>query len=166
MERLSPRVQAAPLACEDNVANAPEVPTCQLDLSEEEEGSEEEDDGWFSVNGVAGRADDPVEAVKGAFQRLNSLLSAKSWSLDQLVKVYMYIDSMAEYKAMNAAYVTHFGLNPPVRVCVGVARLPKGRLFTCRKLLFLPSFSRQLFTGAQVLLAAKGALEGRTEVTT
>jgi len=143
MERLSPRVQAAPLACEDNVANAPEVPTCQLDLSEEEEGTEEEDGGWFSVNGVAGRADDPVEAVKGAFQRLNSLLSAKSWSLDQLVKVYMYIDSMAEYKAMNAAYVTHFGLNPPVRVCVGVARLPKG---------------------AQVLLAAKGALEGRTEV--
>ena len=127
MERLSPMVHAAPLACEVNVANAPEVPTCQLDLSGEEEESKEEDGGWFSVDGVAGRADDPGEAVRIAFQRLNKLLSANSWSLDQLVKVYMYIDSMADYKAMNAAYVTHFGLNPPVRVCVGVARLPEGR---------------------------------------
>ena len=127
MERLGPMVHATPPACEGNVANAPKVITCQLDLSEEEEGSKEEDDGWFSVNGVAGKADDPGEAVKTAFQRMSKLLSANSWSLDQLVKVYMYIDSMADYQAMNAAYVTHFGLNPPVRVCVGVARLPKGR---------------------------------------
>ena len=127
IERLSPMIHAAPLACENNVANAPEVPTCQLDLSEEEEGSTEEEGGWFSVKGVAGRANDPGEDVKNAFQRLSKLLSANSWSLDHLVKVYMYIDNMADYQAMNAAYVTHFGLNPPVRVCVGVARLPEGR---------------------------------------
>ena len=126
MERLSPRMHAAPLACEENVENAPEVPICQLDLSEEEEKSVEESNGWFSVNGVAGMADDPVEAVKDAFKKLSKLLSTNGWSLDQLVKVYMYIDSMADYQAMNSAYVTHFGLNPPVRVCVGVARLPKG----------------------------------------
>ena len=127
MERLSPMVHAAPLACEVNIANASEVPICQLDLSEEEERSTEEGDGWFSVKGVSGRSDDPGEAVKSAFQRLNKLLSVNSWSLDHLVKVYMYIDSMADYQAMNVAYVTHFGLNPPVRVCVGVARLPEGR---------------------------------------
>ena len=135
MERLSPMIHAAPLACELDVANAPEVPISQLDLSKEKEGGNEEDGGWFSVKGVAGKADDPGEAVKDAFQRLRKLLDANSWSLDQLVKVYMYIDSMADYKAMNAAYVTHFGLNPPVRVCVGVAKLPKGRytkyIFTC-----------------------------------
>ena len=127
MERLSPMIHAAPLACELDVANAPEVPISQLDLSKEKEGGNEEDGGWFSVNGVAGKADDPGEAVKDAFQRLRKLLDANSWSLDQLVKVYMYIDSMADYQAMNAAYVTHFGLNPPVRVCVGVDRLPEGR---------------------------------------
>ena len=80
------------------------------------------------MKGVGGKAKDPGDAVKEAFQRLNKLLSEKSLSLAQLVKVYMYIDNMTDYKSMNAAYVTHFGVNPPVRVCVGVTRLPKGKM--------------------------------------
>ena len=128
MERLNPLVHAAPHASEENVANAPEVTLTQLDLSDEVEVLEEQDGGWFYVKGVGGNAKDPGDAVKEAFQRLNKLLSEKSLSLAQLVKVYMYIDSMADYKSMNASYVTHFGVNPPVRVCVGVTRLPKGKM--------------------------------------
>ena len=33
----------------------------------------------------------------------------------------MYVDSMESYAVMNKKYCSYFGINPPVRVCVGVS---------------------------------------------
>lgn len=142
ISRLHPSTYAAtptPLPEPD----AGEVEVEELDLrSEVEAGWRDEGEGWFTVKGCCGRGE-AGEAVVEAFTRLQEVLGEQGATLDMLVKVLMYVDTMANYLAMNKAYVTHFGLNPPVRVCVGSGVLPPG---------------------ARVVLGALGHLGGRGAV--
>jgi diphthine-ammonia ligase len=125
MQRLGPGAQAAPLSSLPALTDAPSVPVVELEVPGEPKWREEAD-GWFAAWGLAGEAADAGEAVREAFRGLEAVLGMEGANLDMITKVYMYVDSMASYQAMNTAYVAHFGLNPPVRVCVGVARLPGG----------------------------------------
>lgn len=45
-------------------------------------------------------------------------------SLDDVVKVTVYLADMDDYDAVNEAYAAHFGETPPARVCIEAARLP------------------------------------------
>jgi len=105
-----------------NLENLPDVSLESLDLRESKEGLEELEDGWFQVTSF-GRHEDNVECVKEAFDSLLNFLSSQERSLKNILKVKMYVDSMASYAEMNSQYVTYFGLNPPVRVCVAPERL-------------------------------------------
>ena len=113
--------------------NLPDVALESLDLSEAREGYEELEDGWFNVTSF-GKHEDNRECVREAFQTLLSVLAGEGSSLEKIVKVSMYVDSMENYAEMNSQYVTYFGLNPPVRVCVAPERLGEGRrlVLVCR----------------------------------
>ena len=45
-------------------------------------------------------------------------------SLDDVVKVTVYLTDLDDYEAVNEAYGAKFGGDPPARVCVEVSRLP------------------------------------------
>lgn len=38
----------------------------------------------------------------------------------QIVKVYLLVTDLAEFKPLNAEYVKYFGIKPPVRVCIAI----------------------------------------------
>ena len=113
--------------------NLPDVALESLDLSEAKEGYEALEDGWFNVTSF-GNHEDNRECVKEAFETLLSVLAREESSLEKILKVLMYVDSMENYAEMNSQYITYFGLNPPVRVCVAPERLGEGRrlILVCR----------------------------------
>lgn len=49
------------------------------------------------------------------------LISAGS-SMDKVLKVTVYLNDIADYKAMNDTYKGRFGKNPPVRSTIAVAK--------------------------------------------
>ena len=128
LRALHPDTQAGPEVSIENLAEAPKVEMSRLEVLEDQAVCRDEGEGWFLATGAVGRGGQEGEAVEEAFRCLKEVLREAGAELDMVVKVYMYVDSMDSYAAMNAAYVTHFGTNPPVRVCVGVgaAHLPPG----------------------------------------
>merc|ERR1719445_70263 len=101
MEALSPRSYASPYCDLENVENLPDVPLESLDLSETREGYEALEDGWFNVTSF-GKHEDNRECVKEAFESLLSFLAREGSSLENIVKVLMYVDSMENYAEMNS----------------------------------------------------------------
>ena len=100
------------------VSNTPSVE--KLDLRNYSEGFQQ-DDNWFRVCSFGRNSDDTL-CVTEAFQSLMETLEKSNASLKQVLKIMMYVDSMESYAVMNKKYCSYFGLNPPVRVCVGVSR--------------------------------------------
>ena len=101
------------------------IPIEDLNLCYMEEKFTAEDADWFTTV-TLGRCKDDEGCVTEAFESLKKMLSEQNASLKDIVKIGMYVDSMESYAAMNREYVRHWGLNPPVRVCVAVdsSRLP------------------------------------------
>lgn len=55
-----------------------------------------------------------------------ALLEQHGSSLDQVVKTTVFLTDMADYAAMNEAYMAAFGDHRPARSAVAVAALPIG----------------------------------------
>ncbi len=60
------------------------------------------------------------------FDNLFAVLADGGLSSDDVVKVNVYLTDMADFSAMNEAYVTRFNAPPPARTTVAVAGLPMG----------------------------------------
>lgn len=60
------------------------------------------------------------------FTNLESVLAAAGRSLDNVVKVNVYLVDMADFAAMNEVYATMFTAPYPARSTVAVAGLPLG----------------------------------------
>lgn len=56
---------------------------------------------------------------------LKAIVEAAGSSLDNAVKVSVFLKDMGEFAAMNAVYATYFPQDPPARATVEVARLPR-----------------------------------------
>ncbi|MFZ2055884.1 MAG: RidA family protein [Acidimicrobiales bacterium] len=78
-------------------------------------------DGSLVDGGVAAQV---AQAVKN----LASLLKSEGSGLEDVVKTTVFLTDMAEFAAMNDAYVAAFGGNRPARSAVAVAGLPLGAL--------------------------------------
>ncbi len=61
-----------------------------------------------------------------AFDNLEAVLRDAGLSLDHVIKVNVYLTSMAHFQAMNAAYESRFQAPYPARTTVSVAGLPLG----------------------------------------
>ena len=72
--------------------------------------------------------DTPAEQARRCLQNLDVIAKAGGSSLAQAVKVTIYLLDMAAFAEVNEAYAEFFPTDPPARVTVAVAGLPKGSL--------------------------------------
>jgi len=66
-----------------------------------------------------------------SYQVLNNLmtvLEAAGASAETVVKTTCFVADMNDFVAFNEVYAEFFGENPPARLCVQAARLPKDAL--------------------------------------
>jgi 2-iminobutanoate/2-iminopropanoate deaminase len=68
----------------------------------------------------------PVEQARRCLENLGAVCSAAGTSLDRAVRVTVYMADLAAFAEVNEVYATFFPTDPPARVTVGVAQLPKG----------------------------------------
>jgi 2-iminobutanoate/2-iminopropanoate deaminase len=68
---------------------------------------------------------DVMAQARQVLDNLRAVLEACGASLDDVLKVTVYLKSMDDFAAMNKVYAEYFTGDPPARVAVGVVRLPK-----------------------------------------
>lgn len=66
-----------------------------------------------------------VEQTVRVFENLKAVLEACGSSLEQVVKVNVYMKDLTEFGQMNEVYGRYFTANAPARATVEVARLPR-----------------------------------------
>jgi len=66
------------------------------------------------------------DQTRRAFQNLRAVLEAGGCSMQDVVKVNVYLTDMADFTEMNAAYEAQFSAPYPARTTVAVAGLPMG----------------------------------------
>ncbi|HPT20814.1 MAG TPA: RidA family protein [Bacteroidales bacterium] len=62
------------------------------------------------------------EHTKIVLKGMEDKLKEAGSSMEKVLKVNVYLNDIADYKAMNETYKGHFGANPPVRTTVAVAK--------------------------------------------
>jgi 2-iminobutanoate/2-iminopropanoate deaminase len=60
------------------------------------------------------------------FANLSAVLEAAGKTLEDVVRVGVYLTDMGSFSAMNEVYGRHFQAPYPARTCIGVAALPLG----------------------------------------
>jgi 2-iminobutanoate/2-iminopropanoate deaminase len=71
---------------------------------------------------------DPVEQTRRCLENLELICRAAGTSLAAAVRMTVYTTVLDEFAAINDAYAERFAADPPARVTIGVAALPKGAL--------------------------------------
>jgi 2-iminobutanoate/2-iminopropanoate deaminase len=91
--------------------------------------------GFVFVSGQVGlRPDGPgvegdiAQQTEQVLSNIGAILEAAGSSLDQLVKTTVFLQSLADFAAMNEVYARFAGSTPPARSTVEVAKLPAGAL--------------------------------------
>ncbi len=70
-----------------------------------------------------------IEAqVNRVFQNLRAVASAAGGSLNDVVKINIYLTDLAHFAKVNEVMATYFHQPFPARAAVGVASLPRGAL--------------------------------------
>ena len=89
---------------------------------------------WLICSGQLGLAEGKLvegglpAQVTQAIRNAASLLESEGSGLDDVVKTTVFLTDMADFAAMNDAYVAAFGDNRPARSAFAVAGLPLGAL--------------------------------------
>ena len=66
------------------------------------------------------------EATEQVLHNVEAILTAAGASMNDVIKVTVFMTDLSEFAAMNEVYARFFGSNPPARSAVQVAALPKG----------------------------------------
>jgi 2-iminobutanoate/2-iminopropanoate deaminase len=69
-----------------------------------------------------------AEQTQQAFNNLEAVLTGAGLSMANVIKVNVYLTSMANFAGMNAVYQTRFEAPYPARTTVAVAELPLNAL--------------------------------------
>jgi 2-iminobutanoate/2-iminopropanoate deaminase len=89
---------------------------------------------WRIVSGQIGQVDGTLveggvtEQLTQAIANLADLLQSVGATLAHVVKTTVFVTDMADFAAMNEAYVEAFGRHRPARSTVAVAGLPGGAI--------------------------------------
>ena len=70
--------------------------------------------------------DTPAEQARRCLENLQAVCSAAGAQLADAVKLTVYMTDLGAFAEVNEVYASFFGGEPPARVAVGVAALPKG----------------------------------------
>jgi 2-iminobutanoate/2-iminopropanoate deaminase len=68
----------------------------------------------------------PAEQAGRCLENLAAVCAAAGASLGDAVRTTIYLTDMASFTEVNEVYASFFESDPPARVTVGVAGLPKG----------------------------------------
>lgn len=98
------------------------------------------------VSGTLGATPDALEVVPGGItaqttqtlRSLETVLAACGCGLADVAKVNVYLTDMADFDAMNEAYLAAFGADPPARITIGCAGLALGALVEMDCVAFRP----------------------------
>lgn len=72
-------------------------------------------------------ADEPVDVqAEQVLENLSAVLEAADSSLDDALKVTVFLDDIDDYGSVNEVYGEYFGADPPARSAVEVGNLPLG----------------------------------------
>ena len=66
--------------------------------------------------------------IHRVFQNLRAVASAAGGSLDDVVKLNVYLTDLSHFAKVNEIMATYFHQPYPARAAVGVASLPRGAL--------------------------------------
>ena len=69
---------------------------------------------------------DAAAQTKRCLENLAVVCTAAGTQLSEAVRMTVYTTDMEAFGAINDAYAEHFAGDPPARVAIGVAALPKG----------------------------------------
>jgi 2-iminobutanoate/2-iminopropanoate deaminase len=89
---------------------------------------------WLVCSGQLGLVDGAIvegglaAQVTQAVRNVASLLGSEGSGLEDVVKTTVFLTDMADFGAMNDAYVAAFGDNRPARSAFAVVGLPLGAL--------------------------------------
>ncbi|AFK22363.1 RidA family protein [Pyrococcus sp. ST04] len=68
---------------------------------------------------------DIKEQTRRVLENIKAILEAAGYSLEDVVKVTVYLKNMDDFAAMNEVYSEYFGESKPARAAIEVSRLPK-----------------------------------------
>ncbi len=68
----------------------------------------------------------PAEQARRCLQNLCAVCEAAGTTLARALRVTVYMTDLAAFTEVNEVYAGFFAEEPPARVAVGVAQLPKG----------------------------------------
>ena len=82
--------------------------------------------GQIGIDAKTGQLPEGMEAqLEQVFRNLAGVLEASGSSVDNIVKVTVFLADMNDYNKMNELYKAKFKGDPPARTTVQVARLPR-----------------------------------------
>ena len=87
---------------------------------------------WVFSSGMGGLdpssgqvvSDDVIAQTEQAITNTERILAAAGCSLQDVVKVVLYLTDMQDYPRVNAVYEKRFAPHKPARTCVAVSALP------------------------------------------
>jgi 2-iminobutanoate/2-iminopropanoate deaminase len=68
----------------------------------------------------------PAEQARRCLENLRAVCEAAQTTLEQAVRLTIYMTDLSAFAEVNDLYASYFGTEPPARVTVGVAQLPRG----------------------------------------
>ncbi len=68
----------------------------------------------------------PAEQARRCLENLSAVCDAAGTTLARALRVTVYMTDLAAFTEVNEVYAGFFAEEPPARVAVGVAQLPKG----------------------------------------
>ncbi len=63
--------------------------------------------------------------TRRCMENVKAVLAAAGCTLEDVVKVTIFLTDMKDFGAVNEVYAGYFSNHPPARACVEVSRLPK-----------------------------------------
>ncbi|HEV3046791.1 MAG TPA: Rid family detoxifying hydrolase [Solirubrobacteraceae bacterium] len=67
-----------------------------------------------------------AEQARRCLESLQAVCAAAGTALERAVRITIYMTDLAEFASVNEVYASFFAAEPPARVTVGVAQLPRG----------------------------------------
>jgi 2-iminobutanoate/2-iminopropanoate deaminase len=88
---------------------------------------------FITIGGTAGvdpatgalAGDDVIAQTRQILDSIQVMLESADSDLDHVVPINVFLKEIADFEAMNGAYVERFGGHRPARTVIGVRELPK-----------------------------------------
>jgi 2-iminobutanoate/2-iminopropanoate deaminase len=88
---------------------------------------------FITIGGTAGvdpatgalAGDDVIAQTRQILDSIQVMLESADSDLDHVVHINVFLKEIADFEAMNGAYVERFGGHRPARTVIGVRELPK-----------------------------------------